>query len=205
MQFTTKLAPDLIAATATIIAQNAAEITKLDQVLGDGDHIINLQRGIAAVQAQCPQYQNLQWLQIWQKIGFTLLNTMGGASGSLFGTLFISMGKPTPADQPFAEIYANAVLAVQKRGKSAAGEKTMLDTLIPVAEVLANNQTDSLPTLLDKVRLAATDGVESTRNMLASKGRASYLQEKSIGHLDAGAKTCQLIICAIVAVLTDNC
>jgi len=127
----------------------------------------------------------------------TLLSTMGGASGSLFGTLFISMskamaGKKEFSQQEFAEVFFAGVEAVKKRGKAEAGEKTMLDTLIPVAEKMLEGVS------MDNICQVAVEGMESTKEMKATKGRASYLEEKSIGHIDAGARTSQLIICAIV-------
>ncbi len=208
MQFTPELMPELIEAVNKVIEQNADEVTQLDQVLGDGDHIINLQRGLQALKLLYPEYPQASWPKALQKTGMTLLTTMGGASGSLFGTFFISLSKATKVDdrlnlKSFSEAYIEAVEAVKKRGKSDAGEKTMLDVLIPVANVLKENidTTEPLTNLLDKIALTAINGMESTRDMLATKGRASYLQEKSLGHIDAGAKTCQLIICEVTQTL----
>ena len=155
--------------------------------------------------------RTLSWSEAYLKTGMTLLTTMGGASGSLFGTFFITMGKETKNaaiinQDLFTEAYIQAVAAVKKRGKSDAGEKTMLDVLIPVADLLEENRLApaTLPDLLDNISLTAISGMQSTRDMLATKGRASYLQEKSIGHIDAGAKTTQLIICTITAELKQH-
>jgi len=211
MLFTTEFMSDLIHAVDKTIKENAAEVTTLDQILGDGDHITNLQRGINALKALDAEIAQLSWSEAYLKTGMTLLTTMGGASGSLFGTFFITMGKETKNaaiinQDLFAEAYIQAVAAVKKRGKSDAGEKTMLDVLIPVADLLEENRLApaTLPDLLDNISLTAISGMQSTRDMLATKGRASYLQEKSIGHIDAGAKTTQLIICTITAELKQH-
>jgi len=192
-----EILPVLIKAVAASIEQNAEEVTALDQAIGDGDHVTNLQRGLDALLQQADEIALLQWPAAIQKIGMTLLTTMGGASGSLFGTLFISMSKAM-ADKDelnqkvLTEIFSQGVEAVKKRGKAEAGEKTMLDVLIPVAAKMVIG-TDS-----EGIRQVAIEGMESTRDMKATKGRASYLEEKSIGHIDAGARTSQLMICAIV-------
>jgi len=207
MRFTPEILPDFNKAVIETIAQNEVEVTALDQAIGDGDHVINLQRGIEALFQQNNDLATLEWTQALQKIGMTLLSTMGGASGSLFGTLFISMSKAASANEmisrlDFANSFKQGVEAVKKRGKADAGEKTMLDVLIPVAEYMIQDADSSidLSQYLQNICQAANEGVESTRNMLATKGRASYLGDKSIGHIDAGAKTSQLMICAIAAV-----
>lgn len=211
MQFTPKILPNLIKAVANSIETNAEEVTALDQAIGDGDHVTNLQRGLDALLNQKDEIATLEWTQAIQKIGMTLLSTMGGASGSLFGTLFISMSKATDnktklTQQDFANIFSQGVEAVKKRGKSDAGEKTMLDVLIPVAESFTKDANDSikLPKLLKNICQTAQKGMESTRDMVATKGRASYMGEKSRGHIDAGARTSQLMVCAIVKVLNEN-
>lgn len=211
MQFTPDMLPSLIRAVTEIIEQNAEEVTALDQVLGDGDHVTNLQRGLDALTPQMTELSQLDWAKALKQIGMTLLSTMGGASGSLFGTLFISMSKAA-ADkqvlnrQDFADVFSQGVEAVKKRGKADAGEKTMLDVLIPVADALnqgAKSNADFIQ-LLQTISQTAQKGMESTQDMLATKGRASYLEEKSIGHIDAGARTSQLMICAMVDVLKEQ-
>ncbi len=211
MQFTSEILPDLIMAVAETIEQNAEEVTVLDQAIGDGDHVTNLQRGLNALIPLNAELAQLEWAQALQEIGMTLLSTMGGASGSLFGTLFISMSKAVNDrveinSNDVSEILIQGVEAVKKRGKSDAGEKTMLDVLIPVSESMKQGveAAITLPDLLENICQTAVEGMESTRNMLATKGRASYLEEKSIGHIDAGARTSQLMICAIVGVFKDQ-
>jgi len=204
MQLVPELLPSLIQAIDNVIEINAEEVTALDQAIGDGDHVTNLQRGIKALVAQSDELARLDWVAAWQKIGMTLMASVGGASGSLYGTLFVTMSKAArdrPLDlQAFAEIFNSGVESVKQRGKADAGEKTMLDVLIPVAAYLRQAATDSvaLPEVLENVARTAIAGMESTRDMLATKGRASFLEERSRGHIDAGAKTSQLMICAIV-------
>ncbi|MCX7093263.1 MAG: dihydroxyacetone kinase subunit DhaL [Methylobacter sp.] len=210
MQLVPALLPRLIQAIDNAIETNAEAVTALDQAIGDGDHVTNLQRGIKALTAQSDELAQLDWAAAWQKIGMTMMTAVGGASGSLYGTLFVAMSKAArerPLDlQTFAEIFSAGVDAVKQRGKADAGEKTMLDVLIPVAASLRQAAANSvaLPEVLENVAQTAIAGMESTRDMLATKGRASFLEERSRGHIDAGAKTSQLMICALVEVLTEQ-
>jgi dihydroxyacetone kinase-like protein len=210
MKLTPALLPSLIEAIADSIEKNAEEVTALDQAIGDGDHVINLQRGIHALMAQREELSQLDWVAAFQKIGMTLMSTVGGASGSLYGTLFITLSKAAREQtlnlQGFADIFTQGVDAVKHRGKADAGEKTLLDVLIPVADYLRAAAADcvALPEVLDNITQVAQTGMESTRDMMATKGRASFLQERTLGHIDAGAKTSQLMICAIVGVLSEQ-
>ncbi|RKZ86113.1 MAG: dihydroxyacetone kinase subunit L [Gammaproteobacteria bacterium] len=202
--------PILITAIQNTINTNADEITELDKAIGDGDHVVNLQRGLNALSAISDELTTTDWSVALMKIGMTLMSTMGGASGSLFGSMFVSMGKAAKNKESdtasFAEIFSQGVEAVKLRGKADIGEKTMLDTLIPVAISLnsdvANNV--SFDQILDNVANEAIKGMESTKDLIASKGRASFLGERAIGHIDAGARTSQLMICAIVDVLRQK-
>lgn len=210
MQIDSTLLPELIRAIDEVIEKNAEEVTALDQAIGDGDHVTNLQRGIKALVAQSEELAKLDWVSAWQKIGMTVMSAVGGASGSLFGTLFVAMskaGRDRDLDlRAFAEIFGSGVESVKQRGKADAGEKTMLDVLIPVAAYLQQAASNgvALPDVLSNVAKTAIDGMESTRDMLATKGRASFLEERSRGYVDAGAKTSQLMICAVVDVLAGR-
>ncbi|ESS69961.1 dihydroxyacetone kinase, L subunit [Methyloglobulus morosus KoM1] len=204
MTNSTALLPNLILAVAKTIETNADDLTALDQAIGDGDHVTNLQRGIQALAAQSEALSQLDWQAALQKIGMAVMSSVGGASGSLYGTLFMAMGKNLQ-NRPltiavFAEVFMKAVEAVKQRGKAERGEKTMLDVLIPVAELLLQNADQ--PEVLEQVKQTAIAGADATQNMLATKGRASFLGERSRGYIDAGAKSSQLMICAIVDVLT---
>jgi len=204
MKFTPSLLPNLIQLIANELAKNTEEVAALDQAIGDGDHMVNLQRGINGLLAESAEIAQLDWAAAFKKIGMTLMTAMGGASGSLYGTLFIAMSKATKQSEltllDFAEIFSEGVQAVKQRGKAEAGEKTMLDVLIPVAERLHKGASTSmtLAEVFSDITSAAIAGMESTRDMVATKGRASFLEERSRGHIDPGARTCQLIICVIV-------
>ena len=205
---TTRLLPQIINNIFAVIENNAEEVTLLDQVIGDGDHVTNLQRGLKALVLQQEEFIGLSWPNAWQKIGMIMMSSVGGASGSLYATLFMALSKAsseTDISFPgFVKAFSEAVEAVKKRGKSEAGEKTLLDVYIPVSDYLSTvvNDEPDLSGILVEVSAVAIKGMESTRNMLATKGRASFLEARSIGHIDAGAKTAQLMICTIVDVLT---
>ena len=210
MSFTTALLPSLIEAIQLVIEANAEEVTALDQAIGDGDHVTNLQRGLQALMLERDELSRMDWVSAWQKIGMTIMSSVGGASGSLYGTLFLALSKAAKDQdlniQSFADVFNRGVEAVKQRGRAVAGEKTMLDVYIPVADYLQTVASKSVPLsdVLATVAQVAITGVESTRDMLATKGRASFLEERSRGHIDAGAKTGQLMICAIVDVLTKQ-
>lgn len=202
--------PTMITAIQNTINSNADEVAELDRAIGDGDHVVNLQRGLDALDAISGELDVLDWSAAFMKIGMTLMSTMGGASGSLFGSLFISMGKAAKDKElelaTFSEVFYQGVESVKQRGKADIGEKTMLDTLIPVANSLQADAESNVPltTALDNAKAVAIAGMESTKDMIATKGRASFLGERAIGHIDAGARTSQLMICAIADVLLDS-
>ncbi|TAN51667.1 MAG: dihydroxyacetone kinase subunit L [Methylococcaceae bacterium] len=203
------LIPDFIQAVTAAIDANAEEVTLLDQAIGDGDHVTNLQRGLTTLGGLAPELSAMDWSAALQKIGMSLMSSMGGASGALFGTLFLAMSKAMRNQAmelaTLAEALTQGVEAVKLRGKADLGDKTLLDVLIPVAATLKQAATESwpLPQVLENIPRVAAAGVEATRDLPAGKGRASFLGERARGHLDAGAKTSQLIIQAITRVLED--
>lgn len=200
----------LINAIDSSIEQHAEEVAELDRAIGDGDHVVNLQRGITALKDMANELDELDWSPALMKVGMTLMSTMGGASGSLFGTLFVSMAKAAKGQaidpKNLAQIFDQGVEAVKQRGKAGIGEKTMLDTLIPVAQRFKDDSSNGteLDQLLNNLSEQAIAGMQSTKDMLATKGRASFLGDRVIGHIDAGARTSQLIICAITAELAKS-
>lgn len=210
MQVTEKL----LGAAAAAIRANADELTELDRAIGDGDHGANLRRGFNAVAELAPELGAMPLGAALQKAGMTLVMKVGGASGPLYGSLLMSIGKslasgPRP-DAPNSSDIADALQAgvdmVRRRGKSDVGDKTMLDVLVPVCEALRDGLSQSLPVsrLLDSVNEAAGRGLEATRALQARKGRASYLGERSVGHLDPGARSSQLIVESVCASLRDE-
>lgn len=198
-----ELLPRLIQAVAKTIDDNAEQLTELDQAIGDGDHVSNIQRGIQALTAHDAELSGMAWSAALQKMGMTVMSAVGGASGSLYATFFMALAKNI-TNQPidlvtFADAFQKAVEAMKMRGKADKGEKTMLDVLIPVAEQLTSDAGKSLSLIeaLENIKKVAVAGAEATRDMVATKGRASFLGERSKGHVDAGAKSSQLMICAI--------
>ncbi|MGD0961684.1 MAG: dihydroxyacetone kinase subunit DhaL [Methylomonas sp.] len=207
MTVTPAIFPALIERVCATIASHADTIIELDQAIGDGDHLFNLQRGLRQLQAHGAEIALLDWPEAWRKIGMSIMTEVGGASGSLYATLFLALHKHSGGLAPdlknFAVIFAQAVAAVKQRGKADVGEKTLLDVLAPVADAL-RRETEAgveLPLILEHIRRVAADGAEATRAMLATKGRASFLGERSRGHIDAGAKTAELMISAVAEVL----
>lgn len=197
-------------AAADAVGRHADEVAALDQAIGDGDHVTNLLRGLEALRLGVSQWEPLDWPATLQKVGMTLMSTIGGASGSLYGTLFIAMSKAMRdkalSAAAWAEAFAQGVEAVKQRGRSDLGEKTMLDVLIPVARawqdaVERRQETETMRYAIDQ---AAESGCESTRDMVAGKGRASFLGERSRGHLDPGARSSQLMIQAITRAIDDG-
>ena len=190
---------ELFGEVAAAVRANADELTELDRAIGDGDHGLNLRRGFDAVAGLGPELDAMPVGKALQKAGMTLVMKVGGASGPLYGSLLMGIGKALP-EAPglpdFADALQAGVDAVRQRGKSEAGDKTMLDVLAPVCEALRDGVARSLPAsrLLDDVAAAAGLGLESTRALVARKGRASFLGERSAGHLDPGARSSQLIV-----------
>jgi len=192
----------LIAAAQETISAHAGELTALDQAIGDGDHGLNMVRGFDAMQAAAPEIAAQTFGKALQKAGTTLVMKVGGASGPLYGSLLMAMGKAgdeVPEDLPgLAAVVTAGVEAVKARGKSEAGEKTMLDVLVPVQKALAAGGG------IAAVRVAADEGLAATFDMLATKGRASFLGERSIGHLDPGARSSALLVHAVCDVLEEE-
>ncbi len=206
----TSFLPPLIAAIQSEIINNEAEISALDRAIGDGDHVTNLLRGLEAVTKLNDELVQIDWSAALMKIGMTLMSTMGGASGSLLGSMFVSMGKAAKEQEldlnGMTAIYSAGVESIKARGKADIGEKTMLDTLIPVMQSLQSDaeQNADKTTVLSNIKTAAIQGMQSTKDMLATKGRASFLGERARGHIDAGARTSQLILCVIADELSKT-
>ena len=189
----------LIARCSETIAAHAEELTALDQAIGDGDHGLNMARGFGAMTVAADEIAVLPFGEALTKAGTTLVMKVGGASGPLYGSLLMGMGKAVsdvPRDRAaVAAMLLAGVAAVKSRGKSEAGAKTMLDVLIPVQEALAAGGG------IADIRRVADAALAATKPMRATKGRAAFLGERSIGHLDPGARSSALLINAICDVL----
>jgi phosphoenolpyruvate---glycerone phosphotransferase subunit DhaL len=194
-----KLEPLLEAAVKTI-RDHVQELTQLDSAIGDADHGINMKRGFDALAAAKTEILAMPLGSALQKMGMILVMTVGGASGPLYGSLLMAF-KGLPENPSLFEIsksFDEAVEAVKKRGKSTPGEKTMLEVLVPVSDVLRRPHVT-----IEKVLKAAKEGLESTRDMKATKGRASFLGERSMGHLDPGAMSSYLLVKTVCEVVME--
>lgn len=191
----------LIAAAADTIAAHADELTALDQAIGDGDHGLNMKRGFEAVRAEKDAIATKLLPDALKAVGTKLVMTVGGASGPLFGTLFMALGKELPATPDRAALttaLSKAIEAVSARGKSQPGQKTMLDVLQPVYEALAQGKTGT------EIADVADKAAEATVPMKALRGRASFLGERSIGHMDAGARSSALLVRAVAEAIEGS-
>jgi dihydroxyacetone kinase-like protein len=183
----------LVRAVAEAVVAAADELTRLDQAIGDGDHGVNMRRGFEAVLADLPVNAALPWPDLLKAVGTTLVMTVGGASGPLYGTLFLELGKALPPEPTRADAvvaFGRAVAAVKARGKSEAGQKTLLDVLLPLHEALAGGAPPS------RAAAVAAEAAVATVAMKALRGRASFLGDRSIGHMDPGARSASLMVAA---------
>ena len=184
------------------IDQHKDEIEKLDQEIGDGDHIFNIQRGIKESLDLKDELSGQAPDEVLKKIGIKIMTTVGGSSGALFATLLMGMSKKYNDElsdrKNIAEMFAEGVEAMKKRGKADLGEKTMLDVLIPVSNELQKlSDQEDVKLIAKKIIEAAEKGMFSTKDLIATKGRASFLGERAKGHIDPGARSSQLAIDAI--------
>lgn len=186
----------LIAAMAEAVVSHAEELTLLDQAIGDGDHGLNMKRGFEAVLAEADAITAKPLPDALKTIGTTLVMKVGGASGPLYGTLFMTLGKELPQEPTIMDVaraLAAAIEAVKARGKSDLGQKTMLDVLAPLQAALADGGAD----LASRLPEVAAEAAAATVPLRAIRGRASFLGERSIGHMDPGARSSALLATAI--------
>src|SRR5215475_68074 len=192
----------LVKVAAEQVIASAPEITSLDQAIGDGDHGTNMKRGFEAVLSKLDVISAQPLDEALKMIGKTLVMTVGGASGPLYGSFFLAAGdalshKSLPED--LAEVFGSGVNAVSARGRSQAGEKTMLDVLVPVLETLKADAGRA--DLIERVRTTASEAVARTAPMQATKGRASFLGARSVGHIDPGARSSCVLLDAVCSTL----
>lgn len=169
-------------------------LTELDNAIADGDHGINMAKGFAAVNSKLDVLKEQTTGAVLKTVGMTLVSAVGGSAGPLYGTAFMKAGmllsdKSTVDINDFLACLKAAVEGVMARGRAVQGEKTMLDAMIPSLEAMekANNEGLSVSSVLEAGVNAAFEGVEYTKTIAATKGRASYIGERSIGHCDPGA------------------
>lgn len=191
---------------AGLVVQNRDELTALDSAIGDGDHGVNMARGLTAVVAALDAEPPDTPSALFKKVGMTLISKVGGASGPLYGTAFLRMAAAADAvlDGPrFAKVLRSGLDGVIARGKASPGDKTMVDALTPAVEALeaAFAAGADLPDAFRAAAEAADHGREATIPLVARKGRASYLGERSAGHPDPGATSVTLLMRAAATTL----
>ena len=193
---------------ADVLHENAAYLTQLDSAIGDADHGINMDRGFTAVRAKFPSMATMDIATQLKTVGTTLVSTVGGASGPLYGTAFLRAGVAVAGKQQLGPADMVALLeaflgGIVARGKAQPGEKTMVDALTPALAAAKQALNEGLPLkeLASRATQAAEEGMKATIPLLATKGRASYLGERSVGHQDPGATSSWLILRSLTEVV----
>ncbi|MCL4506911.1 MAG: dihydroxyacetone kinase subunit DhaL [Chloroflexi bacterium] len=196
---------------AQVVAVNRDHLTELDAAIGDGDHGVNMDRGFRAVAAKLPSVGDKDIAQILKTTGMTLVSTVGGASGPLYGAFFLqealsSAGKEELSLTDWIAMLEAALNGIIARGKAAIGDKTMLDALAPALQALkdAAIRNATLAEALTQSADAAQDGMQATIPLVARKGRASYLGERSAGHIDPGAASMYLLLKTAASTLASG-
>ena len=189
----------LLDKVADRIYENKDYLSELDREIGDSDHGVNLSRGFEKIREEKDNLIKLNYSEFFNKIAMVLISNVGGASGAIYGTGLMKVAQSlkdiNDLDRESVIKAADAMIeGIKIRGKAQCGEKTMLDIIVPVVDTLKENKDEPLNILLEKIQAVAEEGLNSTKDMRATKGRASYLGERSIGHLDPGAMSSYLII-----------
>ncbi|HLZ58301.1 MAG TPA: dihydroxyacetone kinase subunit DhaL [Ktedonosporobacter sp.] len=190
---------------ADVLHENAAYLTQLDSPIGDADHGANMDRGFQAVRAKFPSMAEMDAGTQLKTVGSTLVSTVGGASGPLYGTAFLRAGSALAGKQELVSADLVAMLeaflgGIVARGKAQSGEKTMVDALTPALAAAKQAEGAGIAELTQRASQAAEEGMKATIPMLATKGRASYLGERSIGHQDPGATSSWLMLRSLAEV-----
>ena len=186
-----------IEACRDVVVCNADYLSELDRAIGDGDHGTNMARGLESVFAGKDDLSSMPVNEAFYAIGTLLVMNIGGASGPLYGTLLLTLSKVWTSDVDFHFALSQAVEAVSKRGKSKIGDKTLLDVLYPVLVAVSERRGSN------EISEKAWQAAQMTIPLKAQRGRASYLGERSVGHLDPGAVSCALLVRAICACLSE--
>ena len=200
---TSPILADWLRRAAAVFDARRDYLTQLDSDVGDGDHGANLARGFQAIMGKLPSWEGSVPAALFKNVAMMLIGTVGGASGPLYGSFFLdaskaAAGKTELGLEDWTAVLEAGVAGVRNRGKAEPGDKTMLDALIPAADALRDGSEGM--TLADGLRRsaeAAQDGAKSTEPLVARKGRASYLGDRSAGHLDPGAVSSSLLLAAL--------
>jgi dihydroxyacetone kinase-like protein len=194
---------------AAEVAENRAYLTKLDGAIGDGDHGTNMDRGMKKALEKLEATDSDDIGASLKVVGMALVSSVGGAAGPLYGTLFLQMGQAAAGRSEldlagFTEALDAGIQGVIKRGKAEPGDKTMLDALGPALEALRAADGDDVAAALDRAADAAREGMEATVPLVARKGRASYLGERSAGHQDPGATSSHLLLKTVAEAVSSS-
>jgi len=187
---------ELIRHVTQTLIDHVDELTALDQAIGDGDHGLNMRRGALAIQAKLDELDAQNLNDALRTMGMTCMSTIGGSSGPVFGTLLVTLAKELPGEPTASDLSRGVeagIAALTRLGKAEVGQKTLLDVLAPVQQVLAAGGGD----LVARVRQCAIDAAQATAQMDAVKGRASFLGDRALGHVDPGSRSMALIIGAV--------
>ncbi|GEO57317.1 dihydroxyacetone kinase subunit DhaL [Companilactobacillus bobalius] len=176
------------------VEANTSELNELDTAIGDGDHGSNMARGMAAVTDALAKKEPADLAELYKTVAFAMIQKVGGAPGPLYGTAFLDMSKKAKETTDLAELVQVGSDGLKRRGQSDVGMKTMIDVWQPVAESLKSN---------DLSKSVVENALNSTKDMVATKGRASYLEEKSKGHLDPGSQSSAYLFEALLEVLGE--
>ena len=194
--------------TAVVLKENKAYLTQLDSDIGDADHGTNMDRGFMKVAEKLPTVADKDIGNILKTVGMTLISSVGGASGPLYGTFFMRGGMAADAreelsDEDLVAMLQGAIDGVLQRGRAQPGDKTMIDTLLPALEALKAGVAAGKGVVgaMEDAVAAAEQGMKDTIPLQARKGRASYLGERSIGHQDPGATSSYLVLNALLETL----
>ena len=198
-------------AFATVVEENKQYLTELDAAIGDADHGINMDRGFRKVVTQLPSVADKDIGSILKTVSMTLISSIGGASGPLYGTLFLRASASVTDKQELTtgdmlEMLQAGLDGVLSRGKAQLGDKTMIDALTPAVDAFrqAVGEGKDMHEAMQKAVEAGEQGMKDTTPMLAKKGRASYLGERSIGHQDPGATSCYLMLKSLFLILNKD-
>jgi dihydroxyacetone kinase-like protein len=199
---------DLIHRATQTLIDHVDELTALDQAIGDGDHGLNMKRGAQAIQALAGQLEAMPLNDALKRMGMACVSTIGGSSGPVFGTLLVTLAKelpPAPTEPDVASALAASIAALTRLGKAEVGQKTLLDVLAPVQALLAAAPADEpRAALLGRIKACADESAAATADMNAERGRASFLGERALGHVDPGSRSMALIIGAVCDGLGDK-
>jgi len=195
---------------AALLAENKDHLTQLDSAIGDADHGANMDRGFKAVLGKKTEFQGKDIATVFKTVAMTLISTVGGASGPLYGTFFLqagllAAGKSSISAEEFGALLEKGLNGVIQRGKANPGDKTMIDAMQPAIEAYrkAVQGGESLDGALKKAAKSSREGMKATIPLVAKKGRASYLGERSAGHQDPGSTSTALLFQAAAESLGD--